>query len=73
MIKQDNLGEVDRLMRWLDLPFDLDKWTELYTLHGTRTLSAYFNTLLDDHYEALRWSDENERWEMARKEGTIDD
>ena len=73
MIKQDNLGEVDRLMRWLDLPFDLNKWTELYTLHGTRTLSAYFNTLLDDHYEALKWQDENERWEMARKEGTIDD
>jgi len=27
MTPQDNLGEVDRLMRWLDLPFDLDKWT----------------------------------------------
>ena len=33
MIKQDNLGEVDRLMRWLDLPFDLNKWTQLYDIH----------------------------------------
>lgn len=73
MIKQDNLGEVDRLCRWLDLPFDLNKWTELYQMHGNRTLSAYFNTLLDDHYEGLKWQDENERWELARKEGTIDD
>jgi len=24
---QDNLGEVDRVLRWLDLPFDLNKWT----------------------------------------------
>lgn len=73
MVKQDNLGEVDRLMRWLDLPFDLDKWTELYEIHKDHTLAAYFNTLLDEHYEGLTWVDENERWRQARAEGTIDD
>ena len=73
MVKQDNLGEVDRLMRWLDLPFDLNKWTQLYEIHKDHTLSAYFNTLLDDHYEALTWQDENERWRLARQENTIDD
>ena len=73
MIKQDNLGEVDRLMRWLDLPFDLNKWTQLYAQHKDRTLTAYFNLLYDDHYEPLRWADENERWRLAREEGTIDD
>lgn len=73
MIKQDNLGEVDRLMRWLDLPFDLDKWTQLYAQHKDHTLTAYFNLLYDDHYEALRWQDENERWRQAQLEGTIDD
>ena len=73
MTKQDNLGEVDRLMRWLDLPFDLDKWTQLYAQHQDHTLTAYFNLLYDDHYEPLRWADENERWRLAREEGTIDD
>ena len=73
MIKQDNLGEVDRLMRWLDLPFDLNKWTQLYSQHQDHTLTAYFNLLYDDHYEPLRWADENERWRLAREEGTIDD
>lgn len=73
MVKQDNLGEVDRLMRWLDLPFDLDKWTQLYAQHKDHTLTAYFNLLYDDHYEALKWQDENERWRQARAEGTIDD
>ena len=73
MAAPDNLGEVDRLLRWLDLPFDLDKWTKLYETHGAHTLSAYFNLLLDDHYSALQWADENERWRMAREEGTIDD
>jgi len=29
--------------------------------------------LYDDHYEPLRWADENERWRLAREAGTIDD
>jgi hypothetical protein len=73
MIDQSNLGEVDRLCRYLDLPFDLDKWTSLYSIHKDHTLSAYFNTLLDEHYQSLQWADENERWRLARDEGTIDD
>ena len=73
MVKQDNLGEVDRLCRWLDVPFDLNKWTQLYEIHKDHTLTAYFNTLLDDHYQSLQWADENERWRIARTENTIDE
>lgn len=73
MTPQDNLGEIDRLCRYLDIPFDLNKWTELYQLHKEHTLTAYFNTLLDDHYQALQWSDENERWHLAQQEQTIDE
>jgi hypothetical protein len=73
MTPQDTLGEVDRVLRWLDLPFDMNKWTELYATHKDHTFSAYFNLLYDDHYQALQWADENERWHLAQKEGTIDD
>ena len=73
MVHQDSMGEVDRLCRWLDVPFDLNKWTQLYAIHKDHTLTAYFNTLLDEHYQALQWADENERWRLARNEGTIDD
>ena len=73
MVDQSNLGEVDRLCRYLDVPFDLNMWTQLYNIHKDHTLTAYFNTLLDDHYQALQWSDENERWRLARAENTIDD
>ena len=73
MTPQDNLGEVDRLMRWLDLPFDLNKWTQLYEQHQDHTLTAYFNLLYDDHYSPLQWMDENERWRQARLEQTSDD
>ena len=73
MIDQENLNDVDRLCRYLDVPFDLDKWTSLYEVHGEHTLTAYFNLLLDDRYEGISWTDENERWRLARKEQTIDE
>lgn len=73
MIKQDDLNDVDRLMQWLDLPFDLNKWTQLYEQHGDKTLTAYFGLLYDDHYSHLNWVEENERWQQARNAGTIDD
>lgn len=73
MVDQTNLGEVDRLCRYLDVPFDLNKWTQLYKIHEDHTLTAYFNTLLNDHYSSLQWADENERWRIAREEKTIDE
>lgn len=73
IIAQDNFGEVDRLCRFLDVPFDLNKWSQLYDIHKDHTLTAYFNTLLDDHYQSLQWADENERWRLAREENTIDE
>lgn len=73
MVDQENLNEVDRLMRHLDLPFDLNKWTSLYEIHKEHTLTAYFNLLLDDRYEGISWADENERWRLAREERTIDE
>ena len=73
MVDQSNLGEVDRLCRYLDVPFDLDRWTQLYENHKDHTLTAYFNTLLDEHYQTLQWADENERWRLARQENTLND
>ena len=73
MVAQDNMNEVDKLCQFLDVPFDINAYTALYKIHGDRTLSAYFNTLLDDHYASTSWADENERWRIAREQGTFDD
>lgn len=73
MIDQQNLNEVDALCRYLDVPFDINKWTQLYDTHGDHTLTAYFNTILDNRYSSISWADENERWRIARDEGTLDE
>ena len=49
MIDQSNLDEVDKICRYLDLPFDLNKWTQLYALHNDHTLTAYFNAHQEEY------------------------
>lgn len=73
MVDAENLDEVDALLRYLDLPFDLNQWTRLHASHGTHTLTAYFNLLADDCYQALSWKEEETRWKLAREEATTDD
>ena len=73
MVKLDNLNEVDQLCRYLDVPFDIDKYTQIYSTNPEHALTAYFNLLQDDHYHAISWADENERWRLAREEATFDE
>lgn len=72
MVRPDDLDAVDALCRYLDLPFDPDVWTRLYKTNGEHTLSAYFETLRDDRYSSSNWSEENERWRLAREEGKLE-
>lgn len=73
MTQPDNLDSIDSLCRYLDVPFDPNVWTCLYKTNGEHTLTAYFETLRDGHYQTANWKDENERWRIAREEQTIDE
>ena len=73
MVRAEDFDEIDRLCRYLDIPFDLNEWTRLYEIHKEHTLTAYFELLRDDKYEAASWQEENQRWLLAREEKTIDE
>lgn len=73
MVSHDDLDEVDALCRYLDLPFDPNKWTSLHSIHGEHTLTAYFNTLADASYQSKQWVEVNEKWRLAREENTIEE
>ena len=64
---------VDRLLRWLDLPFEIDKWTKLHKVHGKDTLIAYLNLMKDRQYDGVSWKDANERWKLVLQDDEIDD
>lgn len=68
-----NLDAIDRLCRYLDLPFDINQWMTLYKTYGEHTLTAYFEMLADDRYDSVSWKEENERWKIAKQQQTIDE
>ena len=68
-----NLDAIDRLCRYLDLPFDINQWMTLYKTYGKHTLTAYFEMLADDRYDSVSWKEENERWKIAKQQQTIDE
>ena len=69
----EDFDAIDRLCRYLDIPFDLNQWTKLYEIHKEHTLTAYLEMLVDDKYEATSWREENERWKIAKEQKTIDE
>lgn len=73
MVRAEDFDGIDRLCRYLDVPFDLNEWTRLYEIHKEHTLTAYFELLRDDKYEAASWQEENQRWLLAKEEKTIDE
>ena len=62
----EDFDSIDRLCRYLDIPFNLNQWTKLYEIHGSHTLTAYLEMLTDEKYEATSWREENERWKKAK-------
>ena len=73
MVDAADWNAVDRMLRWLDLPFEIDKWTSLYKIHGRDTLPAYLNILMDGAYDAVSWKDANENWLLALQENNLED
>ena len=74
MVPSDNLFEVDKLCRWLDLPFLINEWTRLQKHAKERTLRQYVKVLDENaSYGSLDWSATNERWKNALAANTLND
>ena len=74
MVKADDLEEVDRMCRWLDIPFLVDQWTRIYKNGKERTLRLYIKLLEENaSYSALDWKEVNEKWRLSMENNTITD
>ena len=76
MVDVDDLDEMDGLMRWLDVPFDVNLLMNVRrgSKNGRRgVLRAYFNELYDSKYDGGGWKEENERWKRIREEKKEDE
>jgi hypothetical protein len=74
MARADDWDAIDRLFRWLDLPFDIELWARLYKSNGEHTLTAYLNFIdTNEAYKSISWKDENKKWRDAKEEKTIEE
>lgn len=73
LVKADDLEAVDKMCRWLDIPFLIDQWTRLYKNSKERTLRLYIKLLEENaSYAALDWSQVNEKWRLSMENNTIE-
>ena len=74
IVPSDDLEQVDKMCRWLDIPFLLDQWARLQKNAKERTLRMYLKLLEENaSYSALDWSEVNEKWKLSMEAGTIAD
>lgn len=74
LVKADDLMAVDRMCRWLDIPFLVDQWTRIYKNGKERTLRIYVKLLEENtSYQSLDWTTVNERWRQSMAANTIED
>lgn len=73
MIDQSDLPSVDKLCRWLDIPFLVDHWTRIWKNGREKTLHLYVK-ILDNNatYAALDWSQANDKWKAAVEANDIE-
>ena len=72
-VPADNWDAVDGLMRWLNLPFDIEQWTRLYKTNKQHTFTAYLNIMAGGEYSTTTWKTENEKWRTYQTEQTFAD
>ena len=73
-LNSEDFHDVDSLMRYLNLPFMLDKWMLLYELNGAKTLRTYVKMFAEAGEYAdnlVDWSYYNEQWLTMIAEGTL--
>ena len=66
-----SLDFVDKLCRWLDIPFIPDRWIEYSTANGSAALSTYVNTTLTENYPMIDWREMNEEYKGLLAQGNL--
>lgn len=68
-----DLNLADKILQYLDIPFNPNEWIQLYEDNGSRTLRVYLTRYIGQkNTRNLDWSRANEKWKERRNNGTLD-
>lgn len=68
-----NFKTMDKICRWLDIPFFPDKWAKMYSTMGKLAISKYVETIYEESYPMLDWSIINEKYLKLEKEKRLEE
>ena len=65
---------MDKICQYLDIPFDLERYTELQQTNTPETLlRAYVQQFMNDEYEGIDWSSYEEAYKELEKRNALED
>lgn len=74
-IEQENasFNFLDKLCRWLDIPFIPDRWLSYYNVSGAVAISTYVETIYAESYPMLDWKIVNDRYLELQERNALDE
>lgn len=67
--KNGDLQYVNKICQWIDVPFFVDKWTEIYETNGKKAFLVYSEIFKKKEYDGVDWSKTNSEYKEALERG----
>jgi hypothetical protein len=68
-----NFNYLDKLCRWLDIPFIPERWVEYYEVSGPVAISTYVETIYQESYPMLDWKKVNDGYTDLKNQERLDE
>jgi len=66
-----SLEFIDKICRWIDIPFIPDRWIEYSTVNGSAALSDYVKTTIAESYPMVDWAATNQEYKELQEQGNL--
>jgi hypothetical protein len=64
---------LDKLCRWLDIPFIPDRWLSYYNVSGSVAISTYVETIYAESYPMLDWKIVNDKYLELQERNALEE
>lgn len=68
-----NFNFMDKLCRWLDIPFIPERWVKYYEINGAVAISTYVETIYQESYPMLDWKKVNDNYIKLKEQEKLDE
>lgn len=71
--QQENWAIINKLCQWADVPFEIEKWEELYQDNGPGAFDLYCKIYRQVDYKTINWLEFNKKYLELERRGKLED